>query len=136
VLNKSASEPRTIRALSLQAQAFPLLSRHEWQSAVLAHDGIVLVVCSLVFIMQDQVAASARLGLKAAAVYADTLLKNLKPVKDICKGIYNAVFVAPELCVPGNKDWMRMTADSIFLSKLMAVVIDEAHLVHSRRNFG
>lgn len=106
-----------------------------WQSALIAHDGIVLVVCPLISLMQDQVAGSARLGLRAAAVYADALLKNPELITDICNGIYSVVFVAPELCVPGNKDWIRITADSIFRSKLMVVVIDEAHLVHSWRDF-
>jgi hypothetical protein len=105
--------------------------------SVLLHqsDTIVAVICPLITLMEDQVAAARNLGLSAVALHAENLLHHEQLITDVAKGVYRLVLLGPEFCVPGNPHWMCLTKDCVFRRRLLGIVIDEAHLCHAWRDF-
>ncbi|KAA8909010.1 P-loop containing nucleoside triphosphate hydrolase protein, partial [Sphaerosporella brunnea] len=105
--------------------------------SVLLHrpDTIVAVICPLITLMEDQVAAANKIGLSAVALHAENLLHHEQLIRDVAQGVYRLVLLGPEFCVPGNQYWMCLTKDCTFRQRLVGIVIDEAHLCHAWRDF-
>jgi superfamily II DNA helicase RecQ len=107
-----------------------------YQSVLLHNsDAIMVVICPLITLMEDQVASAAKLGIPAIALHADNLLNSPDLVTKVANGAYRLVLVGPEFCVPGNRHWMGLTVDCAFSQRLIGITIDEAHLCHAWRDF-
>lgn len=46
----------------------------------------------------------------------------------VTKGLYQIVYFTPEMLL-GNQKWRKMLLDDVYISRLRAFVIDEAHTV-------
>jgi hypothetical protein len=105
--------------------------------AVLLHrsETVVAVICPLITLMEDQVAAARKIGLSAVALHAENLLHHEQLITEVAQGVYRLVLLGPEFCVPGNPHWMFLTKDCVFRRRLLGIVIDEAHLCHAWRDF-
>jgi superfamily II DNA/RNA helicase len=97
--------------------------------------GIILVICPLVALMDEQVISAQRMGIKAAAIHAGALMRQPDLLSEVQSGAYQIVLVGPEFCVPAEDRWMRLTTDCAFSDRLRCVVVDEAHLCHAWRGF-
>ena len=98
-------------------QAFDLLLRRS--------GSVVLVVCPLVAIMEDQVKDAVRRGLLAAYISCDTAPQTKRSV---IEGCYQLVFIGPEMLL--SKGWKNVLLHSeCFQTKLVTVVFDEAHCI-------
>jgi superfamily II DNA/RNA helicase len=97
--------------------------------------GITLVICPLVALMDEQVISAQRMGIKAAAIHAEALIRQPDLLSAVQSGAYRIVLVGPEFCVPAEDRWMRLTTDCAFSNRLRCVVVDEAHLCHAWRGF-
>jgi hypothetical protein len=107
-----------------------------YQSVLLQQpDAIMAVICPLITLMDDQVAAAKRLGIPAVALHADALSNDEHIIAQVAQGTYRLVLLAPEFCTPGNSYWMRLTEDCAFSRHLIGITIDEAHLCHAWRDF-
>jgi superfamily II DNA/RNA helicase len=104
---------------------------------VTMHDpgDIILVICPLVGLMDEQVTSAARLGIKAAAIHADQLVRKPGLLAEIERGEYQIVFAGPEFCLPSEERWAKLTTECTFSDNLRCVVVDEAHLCHAWRGF-
>jgi hypothetical protein len=103
-----------------------------YQCPLLASESAaIMLVCPLISLMEDQVKAGESLGLRAECLHADALSNDPKIIDRVVNGQYNVVLVSPEFCSPDNRAWMRMTTDCKFRTRLIFIVIDEAHLCHS-----
>jgi superfamily II DNA/RNA helicase len=96
---------------------------------------IVLVICPLVGLMDEQVASAASLGIKAAAIHAEQLVRKPQLLTEIERGGYQIVFAGPKFCVPSDPRWTKLTTECAFSDRLRCVVVDEAHLCHAWRGF-
>jgi superfamily II DNA/RNA helicase len=96
---------------------------------------IILVICPLVGLMDEQVTSAARLGIEAAAIHAEQLVRRPELLSEIQRGKYQIVFAGPEFCVPSDERWIKLTTDCAFRDNLRCVVVDEAHLCHAWRGF-
>jgi superfamily II DNA/RNA helicase len=96
---------------------------------------IILVICPLVGLMDEQVTSAARLGIKAAAIHAEQLVRRPELLSEIQRGKYQIVFAGPEFCVPSDERWTKLTTECAFSDNLRCVVVDEAHLCHAWRGF-
>ena len=72
-------------------------SQHYWRE-----EAIVVIICPLIALMQDQIARLTSIGLKAAYIGSDQSEDVLHGIE---KGDYTFVFVSPEssLCNPGRE---------------------------------
>ena len=84
-------------------------------------DGIVLVICPLISIMEDQVQLLNSKGISAALCG--------KQMDDrIAKGEFSIVFGSPELLV-GNDYWRDVLQTPLFQQRLLGIAVDEVHTV-------
>ena len=98
-------------------QAFDLLLRRS--------GSVVLVVCPLIAIMEDQVKDAVRRGLLAAYISCDTAPQTKR---SIIEGCYQLVFIGSEMLL--SKEWKNVLLHSeCFQTKLVTVVFDEAHCI-------
>jgi hypothetical protein len=96
---------------------------------------IVLVICPLLSLMDDQVHSAIRLGIKACAVTYNNQLHDPGLVTSIAKGKYQLVFVSPEFCSPDNNQFLEICGQTAFAERLVGIAIDEAHLCHAWQSF-
>jgi superfamily II DNA/RNA helicase len=98
-------------------------------------DGIVLVLCGLINLQEDQVRAAKKNGIKAVALNESTLSSMPRLVDQVSGGDYEVVLMSPEFCTASNHNWCKMTGSTEFSRRLKGIVVDEAHLIHSWRDF-
>jgi superfamily II DNA/RNA helicase len=107
-----------------------------YQLVTLDDDGrIILIICPLVALMDEQVISAKRMGIRAAAVHAEALVRQPNLLQEIQDGKYQIILTGPEFCVPDNDRSMRLTTNCAFSEKLCCVIVDEAHLCHAWRGF-
>ena len=106
---------------SLIFQALPLVFDHITEES--GH--IVVVVSPLISLMEDQVSFLKDLGLSAVNISShgedDDQLR-------IENGEYLFVYGSPEAWLK-NERWRAMLCNSVYLSKLCRVAVDETHVV-------
>ncbi|KAA8893177.1 P-loop containing nucleoside triphosphate hydrolase protein [Sphaerosporella brunnea] len=98
-------------------------------------DGIILVLCGLINLQEDQVRAAKQNGIKAVALNEGTLSNARGLLDQVSGGAYEVVVVSPEFCSPSNHNWCKMTGSTEFSCRLKGIVVDEAHLIHAWRDF-
>ena len=106
--------------------------------AMLESNRTLLVICPLIALMVEQVLKNTALGITACHLNAAELRTKPELLDEVSRGLYQVVFVCPEFMDPKDKRFMRITGiakKSVFASKLMGIVVDEAHLVYIWRNF-
>jgi superfamily II DNA/RNA helicase len=96
---------------------------------------IVLVICPLLSLMDDQVHSATRLGIKACAINYSNQIQDPNLISAVSKGNYQLVFISPEFCNPDNPDFQRLCGQTPFAERLIAIAIDEAHLCHTWQSF-
>lgn len=92
----------------------------------------LIVVSPILGLITEQVAHLQSSGVAAAAVTSETLRENSNLWAEISSGKYQAVYSTPEmLLLPSSYFWHKMIHDKAnkFLSKLVAIVIDEVHII-------
>ena len=88
---------------------------------------IVLVVSPLIALMKDQVATVTAMGL--SSTYVTDKQSTTSSVKaGIKNGDYQIIFVSPEALFLST-EWRNILSSDIYISNLIAFVIDEAHCV-------
>ena len=92
-----------------------------------ASDGkaIVVVVSPLIALMEDQVASYSAKGIKAAFIDCES---DSDKKASVCEGAYQLVLFSPEALI-SNRRWRQMLREQPYASRLVALVIDEAHCV-------
>ena len=85
---------------------------------------IIIVVSPLINLMKDQVANLTKLGI-AAVLLSDIKAEDANRVKE---GHFKVVYESPE-CWLNNDHWRKVFYSNIYISKLCAIVIDEAHVI-------
>ena len=104
----------------LEANTFGDSSRNAEQSA------IVLIVCPLTALMEDQVKKFTTMGLKAA--FVGEAQDNYSVVQGVMGGEYSLVYMSPESMMTVLQ-WREMFRSRLYQQRLKGIVIDEAHCV-------
>ena len=86
-------------------------------------DAMVLIVCPLESIMEDQVKLLNEKGLSAARAGENTVTD-----EKICNGEYSFVYGSPETFV-GNAFWRKALQSPLFRDRLIGLAVDEVHTV-------
>jgi ATP-dependent DNA helicase RecQ len=95
-----------------------------YQIPALLRDGVAVVVSPLIALMQDQVAALAELGVRAAFLNSTLTGAEAAEVEArVRRGELDLVYVAPERLLTGR------CLDLLGASRLSLIAIDEAHCV-------
>src|SRR3954469_25722633 len=95
-----------------------------YQIPALLRDGVAVVVSPLIALMQDQVAALAELGVRAAFLNSTLSSAQAAEVEGrVRRGELDLVYVAPERLLTGR------CLDLLAASRLALIAIDEAHCV-------
>jgi len=95
-----------------------------YQIPALLRDGVAVVVSPLIALMQDQVAALAELGVRAAFLNSTLSGAEAAEVEGrVRRGELDLVYVAPERLLTGR------CLDLLAASRLALIAIDEAHCV-------
>ena len=99
----------------------------------------VLVVSPLNALMGDQVSRAVSLGITAACVNAETLAEDRGLLARIRDGGYQMTIVSAESTDVSDENWKKITGKADkpteFSKRLIAIVIDEAHLVRDWKEF-
>ncbi len=90
------------------------------------HHTIVICVCPLSSLMQDQVVKYGARGLKAAFVGRDQTDPSVDAGVEM--GDYQLVYMSPE-CMLAVPRWREMFRSEVYQQNLVALAIDEAHCV-------
>ena len=95
-----------------------------YQIPALCREGVAIIVSPLIALMEDQVAALAQLGIKAAAIHSGLDSAHVTRTRQaIHQGTLDMVYVAPERLL------MDSFLDLLDDSKIALFAIDEAHCV-------
>ena len=89
---------------------------------------IVIVVSPLLALMKNQVDSFAKKGVLAAYVSSEQEKECVQMREDVILGKYQLVYISPEQLI-GNPRYRTMCRSEIYIEKLVALVIDEAHCV-------
>ena len=113
---------------SLIFQMAPLV--HVWMNENISpvwwkKDPIILIVCPLLALMQDQVKKLTSLGLKAAYVGAE---QEPAVLQDVEEGKFMFVFVSPESALATER-WRNALESDTYQTNLIGVAVDEVHCV-------
>lgn len=99
----------------------------------------LLVISPLNALMEDQVKRARELGIRACCVNAETLGADDKLIDKIRDNHFQMVIVSAEFTAIDNEHWKRVvgcgSAESRFSKALIAIVVDEAHLVREWKEF-
>lgn len=85
---------------------------------------IVVVVSPFISLMEDQENYLRSLDLSAVNISSDSKTD----FSNIEKGQYSIVYGSPEAWLM-NERWRSMSSNDVYLSKLCAVAVDEAHVL-------
>jgi superfamily II DNA helicase RecQ len=97
---------------------------------------VVLVVCPLLALMEDQANRARELGIDAVQVSAETIASDRQLLDKVRDGHYSMVFMAAEFTDPMHEGWRKLVREdnegraTAFVRGLRAIVIDEVHLVY------
>ena len=90
---------------------------------------VVIVVCPLKSLMEDQVAKASSRGINC--VYLSQGDKhNTELVEAVLGGKYQIVFLSPELLLTELR-WREMLRTDVYQKNLVGLIIDEAHCVET-----
>jgi ATP-dependent DNA helicase RecQ len=84
---------------------------------------IIVVVSPLTALIKDQVNSLSKRGISCVYVDVDS---EIKVKDDVNKGLFNIVFMSPELIVG---KWRNIFNSQIYKKRLVGLVVDEAHCV-------
>ncbi|KAJ7149091.1 P-loop containing nucleoside triphosphate hydrolase protein [Mycena filopes] len=89
----------------------------------------VLVISPLKILQEDQAKRFRKMGLKAAAVNADTYTRELQKAQlgqDLLTQTHNAILTSPEMCFE-HQEFRKYLRDDQTGKRIRAIIIDEAH---------
>lgn len=87
---------------------------------------IVLVICPLVSLMQDQVSFLKSKGIRAAYIGEEQCEEHVK--RDIEYGKFQIVYGSPESFLQ-NQRWRKMLATKVYRENVKLIAVDEAHCI-------
>ena len=88
-------------------------------------DAVIVVICPLIALTEDQIARLNSVGLKAAYIGNNQTEDVLCAIEN---GEYTFVFVSPESSLCNNR-WRQMLASKTYKERLIGVCVDEAHCI-------
>lgn len=88
-------------------------------------DHVVIVVSPLLSLIQDQTVRLRHLGISSISL---SDVKTEEEVGRVEHGYYSVVYATPESILK-NERWRRMVSSDVYVKKLCAVAVDEAHVV-------
>ena len=86
-------------------------------------DAVIVIICPLLTLMQDQVNILTDCGLKAVYIGGDQSEETLKAIEN---GLFMYVFLSPESAL-SNERWRNMLSSKVYKDKLVGIVVDEVH---------
>lgn len=86
-------------------------------------DSIILIICPLLTLMQDQVKLLTDYGLKAVYIDGEQSEDTFQYIEN---GLFTYVFLSPESAL-SNERWRNMLSSEVYKDKLVGVIIDEVH---------
>ena len=89
------------------------------------HKSVVVVASPLISLMEDQVASYSAEGIKAAFIDCDS---DVSTKSSVGEGAFQVVFFSIEALI-SNYRWRNTFQEEPYFSRLVALVIDEAHCV-------
>lgn len=84
---------------------------------------IVIVICPLLNLMEDQKQYLKKLGIAAASI-GENEVENLRVERGEC----SLVYTSPESLL-ANSRWRNMLSSDIYKNNLVGIVVDEAHCI-------
>jgi ATP-dependent DNA helicase RecQ len=104
--------------------------------ALASSSKIVIVLCPLISLMIDQVAAAQKLGIKAAALYQEAIDRDNTLPRRAFSGEFQLLFASPEFLCNSVTIHRKFFQDSAKLpNDIRAIVVDEAHLIVAWQEF-
>jgi len=98
--------------------------------------GITIVFSPLLSLMTDQVGSASFWDVKLCAISCETMKASPRLTRDVARRDYQLVLMQPEFCSRSNADFICMTGeDTALRSRIIGIVVDEAHFTHSWRSF-
>lgn len=100
--------------------------------------GIIMVISPLLSIMHDQVSWLQSIGISAVALTAEDIHEHPALWNEVGKGKHRIVYASPEVLLsPTSYFWTNILRDnqSRFTRNLVAIAIDEAHVIWGYRQF-
>jgi len=97
--------------------------RSACRNVAFEEEAIMIVICSLLALMKDQVSYLSSIGLKAVIIGGDQDEKVCRAVEN---GEYTFVFMSQEVSLSHTR-WRTMVHSQIYKDRLMGIVIDEVH---------
>ncbi|KAI0669881.1 P-loop containing nucleoside triphosphate hydrolase protein [Trametes maxima] len=104
-----------------------------WMPLLFCEDGIQVVITPLNILGNQNTVQLERLGIRAIAISAQTA--TIKNFQDIALLKYRVVVVNPEEAFKPKGGFARLWRNKEFISRLMAVVWDEAHCIKNWASF-
>ncbi|KAH9914882.1 P-loop containing nucleoside triphosphate hydrolase protein [Epithele typhae] len=104
-----------------------------WMPLLFRPDGIQIVVSPLNALGSQNTEQLRKVGISAIAITAETATNT--NIQDILTGKYRVVVVSPEAALKTGGNFERLWKSKSFLSNLISVVWDEAHLLKSWSSF-
>ena len=95
---------------------------HNSNSMQFKEDSIILIICPLLSLMQDQVKFSD-CGLKAVYIGGEQSEETFQPIEN---GLFTYVFISPESAL-SNERWRNMLSSKVHEDKLVGFIVDEVH---------
>uniref|UniRef100_A0A1X7UWY7 Helicase ATP-binding domain-containing protein n=1 Tax=Amphimedon queenslandica TaxID=400682 RepID=A0A1X7UWY7_AMPQE len=84
---------------------------------------IALVVCPLIALMKDQTERFRQLSIAAAYAGEPHVL-----LKRFVTGEFQLIFISPE-CLNNGRMWRSVFKSDLYQERLVAFIVDEAHLI-------
>ncbi|KAI5796531.1 P-loop containing nucleoside triphosphate hydrolase protein, partial [Geopyxis carbonaria] len=85
--------------------------------------------------MEDQRKNAEKLGIRSCSLTAWNRQNDSDLVGKVTRGQFQLVIVTPEFCDASDPDFISISRAPIFRKRLLAVVVDEAHLCQSWNTF-
>ncbi|KAI5980764.1 P-loop containing nucleoside triphosphate hydrolase protein [Pisolithus albus] len=96
-----------------------------WLPLLFRPEGIQIVVTPLNLLGKQTVASLAKAGVRGLAINSETATAaNFSAIGTFQ---YNAIVISPEQMMKPNGDFERLLKNSLFASRVISIVVDEAH---------
>ena len=96
---------------------------HNSNSTQFKEDSIILIICPLLILMQDQVKLLTDCELKAVYIGREQSEETFQAIEN---GLFTYVFLSPESAL-SNERWRNMLSSKVYKDKLVGFIVDEVH---------
>ena len=92
---------------------------HNSNSTQFKEDSIILIICPLLTLMQDQVKLLTDCGLKAVYIGGEQSEETFQAIEN---GLFTYVFLSPESAL-SNERWRNMLSSKVYKDKLLLLLL-------------